>query len=303
MTSAVQAPNAVVMIRPHHFISNPQTMQDNAFQQHCSDMHPSQRAYMEVTQAVQQLELQGVKVHLFEDMTTATPDSVFPNNWFSTHSDGQLITYPMYAPNRRLEIRQDIIDFLAANYQMTQHHDFSHLVAQEVFLEGTGSMVIDHAHGVAYAVESKRTNRELVASICQQLGLHAMVFNAFDDNNMPVYHTNVLMCVATEFVMLCLDMVPAYQQGELLAQFEQNGLQGINLSVAQIKQFCGNAIELQGSSGRVLALSTTAFAALSEAQKAQISASAKLVAIDIPTIESAGGSVRCMIAGIHLPQK
>ncbi|MDP4488224.1 arginine deiminase-related protein [Pseudoalteromonas piscicida] len=300
MTTIFQAPRAVVMIRPHHFTSNPQTMQDNAFQQACSENNPNNRAYVEVSNAVQALELAGVKVHLFEDTSTDTPDSVFPNNWFSTHSDGQLIIYPMYALNRRLEIRRDIIDFLSAHYQVTNINDYSHLTAEEIFLEGTGSMVIDHQAKVAYAVESKRTNAVLVNQVCEQLGLEAEIFNAYDKNKVSVYHTNVLMCVATDFAMICLDMVPEYQRAQLINRFTQSGHTLIALSYQQIQHFCGNAIELQGSMGRVLALSTTAYQALLPEQIAVIEKSAKLVAIDIPTIEAAGGSVRCMIAGVHL---
>ncbi|PCK31971.1 citrulline utilization hydrolase CtlX [Pseudoalteromonas piscicida] len=299
MTKINQAPQAVVMIRPHHFTSNPQTMQDNAFQQACSENNPNNRAYVEVSNAVQALELAGVKVHLFEDTSTDTPDSVFPNNWFSTHSDGQLVVYPMYAPNRRQEIRRDIIDFLSAHYQVSAVNDYSDLTTEEVFLEGTGSMVIDHQSKVAYAVESKRTNANLVNQVCEQLGLQAEIFNAYDKNEVSVYHTNVLMCVATDFVMICLDMVPEHQRAHLTNRFAQSGHTVITLSYEQIQHFCGNAIELQGSTGRILALSTTAYRALLPEQIAVIEKSAKLVAIDIPTIEAAGGSVRCMIAGIH----
>ncbi|RRS10541.1 amidinotransferase [Pseudoalteromonas sp. J010] len=300
MTTVFQAPQAVVMIRPHHFTSNPQTMQDNAFQQACSENNPNNRAYVEVSNAVHALELAGVKVHLFEDTSTKTPDSVFPNNWFSTHSDGQLTIYPMYAPNRRLEVRSDIIDFLRAQYQVTNINDYSHLTAEEIFLEGTGSMVIDHQTKVAYAVESKRTNTDLVNQVCQQLGLQAEIFNAYDKNQVSVYHTNVLMCVATDFAMICLDMVPEHQRTKLVACLTQSGHTLIELSYEQIQHFCGNAIELQGSTGRILALSTTAYRALFPEQITVIEKSAKLVAIDIPTIEAAGGSVRCMIAGVHL---
>lgn len=211
--------------------------------------------------------------------------------------------YPMYAENRRLEYRKDIIDFLTNHYKVLSVTDYSFLAKENAFLEGTGSLVIDHPHKLAYAVESKRTTKTVVNTVCEQLKLKPVVFNAYDEQGTAVYHTNVLMCVATEFAMISLNMVPNSQHKQLTSHLIQSHLEVINLTNAQISSFCGNAIELQGTNGRILALSQTAFNALTTEQKAAIQKTAKLVPLPIPTIESAGGSVRCMIAGIHLQSK
>ena len=298
-----QAPNSIVMVRPHHFTSNPQTMRDNTFQRSCLTTDQSLHAYNEVTNAVEVLKQEGILVHLFEDEQTQTPDSVFPNNWFSTHQSGELIIYPMFVENRRLEYRKDIIDFLTDQYKVSAVTGYSFLAKENSFLEGTGSLVIDHQYKFAYAVESKRTTQSVVNTVCEQLKLTPVVFNAYDMQGTAVYHTNVLMCVATEFAMIGLDMVPNEQRRQLVSHLLQSYHQVIELSGDQINNFCGNAIELQGKSGRILALSATAFKALTAAQIKVIEKSAKLVPLLIPTIESAGGSVRCMIAGIHLPTK
>jgi len=304
-----QAPSAVVMIRPHHFCSNPQTMPDNAYQtdnaaspgnSNTAEQAIAALAYQEVSHVAQQLTAHGVKVHLFEDESTSTPDSVFPNNWFSTHADGQIVIYPMYAPNRRLEYRADIIEFLQREYQVQAVHNYAYLAEQGLFVEGTGSLVIDHVHQLAYAVLSKRTDATLVPEICQQLKLTPVLFQAFDEQGLAVYHTNVMMCVASRFVLISLEMVPDAQRAVLLAHFAQSGQQVINLTAAQIRHFCGNALELTGSKGSLLALSQTAYQALSTQQITQISQFTTLLPLAVPTIESAGGSVRCMLAGIHL---
>ena len=278
-------------------------MLDNAFQSECLAQNQSEQAFKEVTNAVQILKNEGVTVHLFEDEQTHTPDSVFPNNWFSTHQSGQLIIYPMFVENRRLEYRKDIIDFLTDHYKVSSVTDYSFLSKENSFLEGTGSLVIDHQNKLAYAVESKRTTKSVVNTICEQLKLSPIVFNAYDEQGTAVYHTNVLMCIATKFVMISLNMVPIEQRAQLAKHFLKSHHQVIDLTLEQINNFCGNAIELQGKNGRILALSQTAFNALTPAQITVIQKTAKLVPLPIPTIESAGGSVRCMIAGVHLQNK
>lgn len=303
MKKQLITPTDIIMIRPHQFVSNPQTMQDNAFQVVACSKQISQQAYDEVSKAAAQLSAAGIQVSLFEDEGNSTPDSVFPNNWFSTHCSGELITYPMYVPNRRLELRQDIIAFIRERYQVSCYRDLSPLAEQGRFLEGTGSIVIDHAGATAYAVASKRTDKTLFTEWCQQLGYQAQLFDATDASGKAVYHTNVLMCVAERFVLIGLDMVPKNQQTALLASFEKQQKTVITLSSEQINHFCGNAIELKGKDGNLLALSSTAYQALTPAQIAVIRQSAQLLPIEVSTIETAGGSLRCMIAGIHLAQR
>ncbi|GAB3481829.1 citrulline utilization hydrolase CtlX [Marinomonas epiphytica] len=294
-----QAPEAIVMVRPHHFQSNTQTMQDNAFQKTCLSLDSARDAYQEVTRAVSKLRQSGVQVHLFEDKKTLTPDSVFPNNWFSTHHQGSLISYPMYAENRRNEYRQDIIDFIKKEYNFTDLVDYRGYAEQGLFLEGTGAVVFDHVNRVAYAARSKRCDQVLLDKLCAHIGYDGVLFDAADENGVAVYHTNVLMCMTRHFVMICMDMVSEEDKPKLQQHFQQAGLSIIELSMEQISQFCGNAIELEGDT-LLLALSQTAYEALTSEQKGKIEQTHALLPLAVPTIESAGGSVRCMIAGVHI---
>lgn len=299
---SVQAPSAVVMIRPHHFTVNAETAHDNSFQvATAADGNLSGLAYTEITRAAETLQKQGVTVHLFEDTGTQTPDSVFPNNWFSTHAGGHVAIYPMKAPSRRRERRSDVIEMLKTRYRVQEVIDYSGLEPDGLFLEGTGGMVLDHLDRVAYAVHSDRTDPIALERFCTQFNYEPMVFSARDGNGVPVYHTNVLMCIATDFAMIGLDMiVDAERRREIVTRFERSGRHVIALDTAQICSFAGNAIELQGKHGRILALSARAYAVLTPPQIRLIAESAEPVPLDIPTIENAGGSVRCTLAGIHL---
>ncbi|CCE99790.1 citrulline utilization hydrolase CtlX [Sinorhizobium fredii] len=301
-TYSIQAPAAVVMVRPHHFTVNTETAADNRFQARWAageDLGPL--AFAEITRAAETLRSHGVDVHLFEDMGTETPDSVFPNNWFSTHAGGHVAIYPMKAESRRRERRSDVVAMLKARYRVQDVIDYSGLEPDGLFLEGTGAMVLDHIDRVAYAVRSDRTDAIALERFSTHFNFEPMVFDARDGDGVPVYHTNVLMCVATDFAMIGLGMLtdPARRR-EIVARLERSGRRVIALSNDQIARFAGNALELQGQQGRILALSATALAALDEEQIATIEESATLVALDIPTIERAGGSVRCTLAGIHL---
>lgn len=297
-----QAPAAVVMVRPHHFTINTQTAADNAFQREASESaNHAARAYDEITRAAEMLRDLGVGVHLFEDAGTETPDAVFPNNWFSTHAGGHIAIYPMKAPNRRKERRADIIEMLKCQYRVQDVIDYSGLEPDGLFLEGTGSMVLDHIDRVAYAVKSDRTNPVALERFCTHFNFEPIVFPAEDADGVPVYHTNVLMCVATDFAMIGTDlMVGPEGWQKVVRRLEQSGRDVIALDRGQIAHFAGNTIELQSREGRILALSRTAHAALTAEQIARIEASVKIAVLDIPTIEMAGGSVRCTLAGIHL---
>lgn len=297
-----QAPAAVVMVRPHHFTVNTQTAADNAFQRAVSEnADQAARAYDEIARAAEVLRDLGVSVHLFEDAGTETPDAVFPNNWFSTHAGGHIAIYPMKAPNRRKERRADIIEFLKCRYRVQDVIDYSGLEPDGLFLEGTGSMVLDHIDRVAYAVKSDRTNPVALERFCTHFNFEPIVFPAEDASGVPVYHTNVLMCIATDFAMIGTElMVGPEGWQKVVRRLEQSGRDVIALDRGQIARFAGNAIELQGREGRILALSRTAYAALTAEQITRIEASVRVVALDIPTIEMAGGSVRCTLAGIHL---
>ena len=301
---SAQAPAAVVMIRPRHFLPNSETAADNAFQQPANGRAPidiKSAAYDEITAAAAALEAAGVRAHLFEDESETRPDAVFPNNWFSTHPGGHVAVYPMYAPSRRSERRQDVIEMLKRDYRVQDVIDYSGLEPDGLFLEGTGAMVLDHIDRVAYSAQSKRTDPIALERFCTHFNYEPMVFEAKDDTGRAIYHTNVLMCIATDFVMIGLDMlVDSARRREIVQRFQDSGRKVIPLTTAQIAAFAGNAIELQGAEGRLLALSATAAAVLSPAQKASIEESVKLLPLEVPTVELAGGSVRCMLAGVHL---
>ena len=302
MRPSVQAPAAVVMVRPHHFSVNTQTAADNAFQTRLAPPEDiARRAFDEHAAAVAALESHGVRVHVFDGDNPETPDCVFPNNWFSTHAGGHVAIYPMKAPNRRLERRPDVIEMLKARYRVQDVIDYSGLEPDGLFLEGTGAMVLDHIDRVAYAVQSDRTNPVALERFCTHFNFEPMVFPAADSAGLPIYHTNVMMCIGTDFALLGSGMItdPA-RRDEILSRLRQSGRDLIELSQSQIAAFAGNAIELQGTGRRVLALSSTAFAALRPDQIAVIEDSATVLPLPIPTIEMAGGSVRCTIAGIHL---
>ncbi|SHJ22683.1 hypothetical protein SAMN05444000_10677 [Shimia gijangensis] len=301
----LQAPDAVVMIRPHHFCSNPETRDDNAFQtlSNHSATATSEAAMAEFDGAVTLLRKAGVRVHVFDDTSTQTPDSVFPNNWFSTHTGGHVAIYPMFAANRRLERRTDVIEMLKRDYRVQDVIDYSGLEQDGLALEGTGAMVLDHIGRIAYTVQSNRADPVLLERFCTHFNFEPIAFAARDAQGRDVYHTNVLMGIGTEYALVCLDMiVDAERRRTVATRLEQSGRQVIHLTHAQIAEFAGNAMELTGDR-RILALSLRALRSLTTQQIRIIEKSAEPLPLDIPTIETAGGSVRCMLAGIHLTRR
>jgi hypothetical protein len=304
---SIQAPSAVVMVRPHCFSPNPQTASDNHFQQmhsHCSALELSQKAFEEHSLAQQQLEHVGVKVHLFEDQQDLTPDSVFPNNWFSTHTGGHIALYPMFSPNRRLERRSDIIESLKQQYRVQDVIDYTGMEYDDLFLEGTGAMVLDHLARIAYVAQSKRADPVVVERFCTHFNYEPMVFNTADQAGMPIYHTNVMMCIATEFALLGTELITSQERAKQVVQrLAESGKEWIDLSAEQITHFAGNALELNTQNGRVLAISARALGSLKPEQIKTIEKSCQILSLNIPTIEMAGGSVRCMLAGIHLSRR
>ena len=301
---SVQAPSAVVMIRPKHFAPNEETASDNSFQRSAAGCDPeaiAEAAHDEVTRAAAMLERAGIRTHVFDSESRETPDSVFPNNWFSTHPGGHVAVYPMFAASRRRERRADVIEMLKRDYRVQDVIDYSGLEADGMFLEGTGAMVLDHIDRVAYAIRSNRTDPIVLERFCTHFNYEPMVFDARDAAGTPVYHTNVLMAIATDFAMIGLGMVAdETRRRAITRRLEESGRTVIELGIEQITDFAGNAIELQGTEGRVLALSARALRCLEPWQIESIESSARLLPLEVPTIEMAGGSVRCMLAGIHL---
>ncbi|MEP3330406.1 arginine deiminase-related protein [Sedimentitalea sp.] len=302
----LQAPSSVIMVRPHAFRSNPETRVDNAFQSvlPLTDAEVAALARDEFDAAVARLRNAGVTVHVFDDTSNETPDSVFPNNWFSTHAGGHVAVYPMFAANRRRERRWDVIDMLKQDYRVQDVIDYSGLEADDLALEGTGAMVLDHAERVAYVARSKRADPVLLERFCTHFGFEPIVFDAVDAAEAPVYHTNVLMGIGTAYALVGLGLIPNEgRRATVASRLAEPGREVIDLSDDQIANFAGNAIELTGRDGPVLVLSARALASLRDDQINIISRSADLMPLDLPTIETAGGSARCMIAGVHLARR
>ena len=301
---SIQAPSAVVLVRPHHFRPNPLTANDNVFQVTGATTESSRiatAAYEEVTRAAAALQVAGIRVHLFDDESPDRPDSVFPNNWVSTHPGGHVAIYPMYAVNRRGERRSDVIEMLKNEYRVQDVIDYSGLELDDVFLEGTGAIVLDHGSRIAYVARSNRADPIALERFCTNFGYEPMVFDAVDPSGVPIYHTNVMMGVATDFALVGLSLIqsPA-RRAQVADRLTAHGRILIDLNFEQVCDFAGNAIELHAPSGRILALSRRAADSLRPDQLVIIEQSCTLLPLDIPTIELAGGSVRCMIAGIHL---
>lgn len=305
---SIQAPAAVVMIRPHRFHSNPETATDNAFQRTdgpATAREIARAAYDEVTAAAATLESHGVRVHVFDDRgERETPDSVFPNNWFSTHPGGHVAIYPMYSPSRRRERRFDVIEMLKSEYRVQDVIDYSGMEYDDLFLEGTGAMVLDHIGRVAYTARSNRADAIALERFCTHFNFEPMAFDTADAQGRAIYHTNVIMCIATEFALAGFGLMKdAERREEIRARLGEMGRDVIELAPRQIDEFAGNALELSGTEGRILAISARGAACLSPAQRETIERSARIVEIAVPTIELAGGSVRCMLAGIHLTRR
>lgn len=308
-----QAPTRVVLVRPHQFTPNPQTAADNSFQQRIleallpsaareSARQVAAAAYAEVTELGRTLERLGVGVDIFDDPSTETPDSVFPNNWFSTHPDGTVTLYPMYAENRRAERRGDILAHLQETCRVRRVVDYSSAERFGEYLEGTGSMVLDHRARLAYACRSRRLSAGLFTEFCRDFGYAPVLFDATDGEGVPVYHTNVMMSVGTDLALISSEMIRDQAQREhVLGVLRDSGRTVVELSESQVGSFAGNCLELAGTQGRHLVLSTTAAASLTAQQRETIAAHCTLVPVDVSTLEAAGGSVRCMIAGNHLP--
>src|ERR671919_17631 len=310
MQSAAHAEStdSVLMIRPGRFYPNPETAADNAFQRDASrDLDALTRvARNEFDAAVQTLRATGVNVHVFEDAAEPEkPDAVFPNNWISTHHDGRIALFPMYSNLRRRERRQDIVEGLRKHYRVTEVIDYSAFEDDGCYLEGTGSLVLDHLNKIAYVSLSNRSNPKIVQRFADDFGYEPVTFTSVGSNGAPIYHTNVMMCIGTAFAMVGLDVIPnKAERQEVRARLEKTGKKIVELSADQIANFAGNAIELHNQGGeKQLVLSSRAGRALTEDQRERLSRHTRLIPLELSTIELGGGSARCMIATIHLPPR
>ncbi|MDP9253984.1 MAG: arginine deiminase-related protein, partial [Verrucomicrobiota bacterium] len=232
------------------------------------------------------------------------PDAVFPNNWFSTHDDGRIVLYPMYSAARRKERRLDIVDELKRCYWVSDVVDYSDYENRGLYLEGTGSLVLDHPHRVVYVSLSKRADPELLQKFCIDFNYEPLVFESVGDDGRLIYHTNVMMCVGSSFALVGLNLiVDDAQRQRVRQQLEAGGKMVIELGRDQIANFAGNALELHNEAGKLLVLSARAAASLTKDQRTLIERYVRLLPLSLPTIELAGGSARCMMATIHLPSR
>ena len=303
------AATTILMIRPAAFGFNAETAANNFFQQKQTHgkngIHST--AVKEFDAMVNLLRENLIDVLVVEDTAMPVkPSAIFPNNWLSTSPDGKICVYPMYAPNRRNEKRDDILKLLADKYIVTSVQDWSEYEAERRFLEGTGSMVIDHHNKMIYAAISERTSPAVLEKFASANGFSAVVFVANDKNGNPVYHTNVVMALGEKFCVLCEDAIE--EEWELIAVkqlLESTDHEIISITKEQMHHFAGNMLEVKNKKGEsILIMSKAAFETLTEDQKERLEAFAQLLPVAISTIEYAeGGSVRCMIAEIFLQHK
>jgi hypothetical protein len=298
-----------MMIRPAAFESNPLTAASNRFQGKTSASPEEQHAIalQEFDGLVDALRAAGVEVLVVDDTPEPhTPDAIFPNNWISMHADGRVVLYPMEAENRRTERRSDIVEYLGdeAGRLISEVVDLSAHEADGHYLEGTGSMVLDRVNRIAYACVSTRTHLDPLGDFAQRMGYDVVAFEAVDAVGVPIYHTNVLMNVGEKLAVICDEAIPRDDQREaVLARLRESGHDVVHLRYPQLDAFAGNMLELRNAEGeRVLAMSRQAYESLDPEQLARLTANGRIVSAPIDTIESsAGGSVRCMLAEVHLP--
>ncbi|HAA20027.1 MAG TPA: amidinotransferase [Cytophagales bacterium] len=306
-----QLPQHIFLIRPAHFGANTETASTNAFQ---AEMDASQQLTVEETarkefdQAIAILEENQVMHQVFEDTESpTTTDAVFPNNWISTHANGKVIIYPMMAPSRRLERRPELIGELenACGFEVKELVNLAYFEKNEQYCEGTGSLVIDHANGILYAALSDRTHREVVMQVAEELGYDPLFFTANGPDGKPIYHTNVMMALGDSFAIICMESIQDPAERQLVTNVLKKTKHQIEeISTEQMGHFAGNVFPVINQVGKkLLLMSQQAHDALTIEQRVRWSAYGKLVPIPVPTIEKyGGGSIRCMIAGVHLPK-
>jgi len=300
-----------MMIQPVQFAYNEQTAESNEFMDadFAQETHKiaQQKALEEFDHMVTVLTAAGVDVTVYKDtLKPYSPDSIFPNNWISMHQSGKVVLYPMMAPNRRVERRMDIIDDLRSRYHVEEIIDLTHFEQEGKFLEATGSMVLDRRFKIAYACLSPRTDAEVLDAFAKATGYEIVKFMASDDNDVPIYHTNVLMCVGDVFAVVCLEAIKNPDEKLLVRSvLEETGKYIVEITLEQMKNFAGNMLLVRTMKDtKLLVMSTSAYNALTEQQRDALDDYAELIHIDLSMIEgNGGGSARCMMAEIHLPLK
>lgn len=306
----MQNANTLLMIRPIAFGFNAETAENNYFQKKAEGEDVQSKALVEFNSLVKKLVNKGIQVIEIEDtMEPHTPDSIYPNNWISMQKDGSVVLYPMYAKNRRWERRTDILEQLQESFQVKKIDDLSPSENENKFLEGTGSMIFDHDNKIAYGCISERLDEELFRTFCKNYGFQAVDFNAFQTANnkrLPIYHTNVLMSVAKEFVVICLASIDDKdEQRMVIDTIVNSGKEIMDISEDQMHHFAGNMLQVKNTTGdSFMVMSTAAFDSLTHYQRLFIEKYSEIIHSDLSTIEAnGGGSARCMLAEVFLEKK
>ena len=292
------------MIRPAAFTYNNETAANNLFQVAGNANNAQQKALKEFDDFVETLRANNINVFVVDDtVEPSTPDSIFPNNWISFHKDGTVVLYPMFAKNRRSERKQHVKDFIKQNFKTKNIIDLTYFEDDDLFLEGTGSMVLDRENKIAYACISPRTNKKVLDAFCMKMHYNSCCFNAYDKNEQPIYHTNVMMCVADKYVVICLEAVLNNEEkDELIQTIKKSGKEIITITQNQLNCFAGNMLQLKNNNEeKILVMSKQAYQSLTSRQVIALKNFNDIIYNDLSTIETnGGGSARCMMAEIFI---
>ena len=306
----MQTTDTVLMIEPAAFGFNAETAQNNYFQINSENAETQTKALQEFNNFVEKLRSKGINVIIVKDtLEPHTPDSIFPNNWISMHSDGTVVLYPMCAVNRRWERRNDILEMIQKNFKVKEIVDLSAPENDGKFLEGTGSMIFDHDNKLTYGSVSLRLDEPLFREFCEKFGFEPVVFHSYQTANnerLPIYHTNVMMCVADQFVVICLDCIDdETERVNVVNAIVNSGKEIIEISESQMQRFAGNMLQLQNPEGKkFLVMSLSAYQSLTPEQISNIEKYSEIIYSDLETIETnGGGSARCMLAEVFLEKK
>lgn len=308
-----QTTQSIVMIRPVAFRMNEQTAVNNYYQKILDNLLPSTvnaKAQAEFDGFVEKLQKVGVEVIVLEDtLTPDTPDSIFPNNWISFHENADVTLYPMFAENRRLERREDLLELLEEKgYQIENIVDYTEAEQDGYFLEGTGSIVLDRTNGKAYCALSPRADEELFIEFCEDFDMHPVIFEAFqtvEGERKLIYHTNVMMCIGETFAVICSECIDDKKERKMvLDTLKQDGKEVILITEKQVNSFAGNMLEVKGANNQnYVVMSESAYHILTPKQIEQIEKHAPIIYSNLDTIEACGGgSARCMMAENFLPK-
>ncbi|PQJ82530.1 citrulline utilization hydrolase CtlX [Polaribacter glomeratus] len=308
-----QATNSILMIRPVNFRMNEQTAVNNYYQKVLKDLLPAtvnQKAQQEFDAFVEKLRSFGVEVVVVSDTKELdTPDSIFPNNWVSFHADATVAMYPMFAVNRRLERREDILEELEKNGFLIENIvDYTSAEDEQVYLEGTGSMILDRENKKAYCALSPRADEDLFIEFCEDFEYTPVIFTSYqtvENKREAIYHTNVMMCVAETFAVVCLSSIDdKTERKNVLKSLKEDKKQVIEITEEQVNNFAGNMLQVKGANDELfLVMSQAAHDCLTQSQKSQINRHCKIISSSLDTIEACGGgSARCMMAEVFLPK-